>query len=261
MVSYIVHDVVASGWLSYMCPDYYIGQICSVIVNLFCSLYRYGTVTFVIQCRFICSTKTSGDRFSKLLFHAWKRLDWNWISKIIRPIELDSLLFRQPFLTLLIWHHGWTTKITPFVIGNLRRACLWHVTKILSQHFFRVSEDLRPVKLERHVLGYPYYNSTPFRFDMSLTYKLPQIIEKYSNNKPALVKLSISTLPLPLIGKFEDFLFSNRSSAIHDEVLKWVQPQSSTKYDWICPTSSGKESSHWPVKLKSQMRNKINKHK
>ncbi|XP_037028918.1 probable ATP-dependent DNA helicase HFM1 [Bradysia coprophila] len=51
----------------------------------------------------------------------------------------------------------------------------------------KVSEDLRPVKLERHVLGYPYYNSTPFRFDMSLTYKLPPIIEKYSNNKPALI--------------------------------------------------------------------------
>lgn len=50
-----------------------------------------------------------------------------------------------------------------------------------------MSEDLRPVKLERHVLGYPYHNSTPFRFDMNLTYKLPSVIEKYSKNRPALI--------------------------------------------------------------------------
>ncbi|KAG4067800.1 hypothetical protein HA402_010486 [Bradysia odoriphaga] len=82
----------------------------------------------------------------------------------------------------------------------------------------KVSEDLRPVKLERHVLGYPYYNSTPFRFDMSLTYKLPPIIEKYSNNKPALVKktqsstFKLSPLNLSILSTKQIFCNSRRSA-------------------------------------------------
>lgn len=55
--------------------------------------------------------------------------------------------------------------------------------------YFRFSEDVRPVKLNKIVMGY-YFNpqhQSIFRFDMSLNYKLPGLISKYSNGKPTLV--------------------------------------------------------------------------
>lgn len=60
---------------------------------------------------------------------------------------------------------------------------------LIPTYFFRVSENLRPVKLQKVVLGYPCaFNTTAFRFDMSLTYKLKHIIMEYSSGKPVLVK-------------------------------------------------------------------------
>lgn len=54
---------------------------------------------------------------------------------------------------------------------------------------FRFPEDIRPVKLNKIVLGYPYYphGSSPFKFDIMLSYKLQPIMLKYSEGKPVLV--------------------------------------------------------------------------
>ncbi|XP_046860686.1 probable ATP-dependent DNA helicase HFM1, partial [Xenia sp. Carnegie-2017] len=50
-------------------------------------------------------------------------------------------------------------------------------------------ESYRPVKLRKVVIGYPWNNNiTNFRFDLSLNYKLNNIIQTYSKNKPTLVK-------------------------------------------------------------------------
>lgn len=46
----------------------------------------------------------------------------------------------------------------------------------------------RPIQLERHVLGYPIYNTfSSFQFDAHLTYKLEGILSQFSSFKPSLI--------------------------------------------------------------------------
>lgn len=54
---------------------------------------------------------------------------------------------------------------------------------------YKFSEDVRPVKIEKLVFGYPYNakTCTPFKFDLSLNYKLPNLIINYSLGKPVLI--------------------------------------------------------------------------
>ena len=54
--------------------------------------------------------------------------------------------------------------------------------------FFRMDENLRPVRLRKVVLGYPVSETTSeFRFDLTLNYKLTSVIETYSEQKPTLI--------------------------------------------------------------------------
>ena len=54
--------------------------------------------------------------------------------------------------------------------------------------FFKFSEEMRPVRLERIVLGYPMNEEgSEFRFEMNLSYKLDTIIHQHSNKSPTLV--------------------------------------------------------------------------
>ncbi|KAJ6637700.1 putative ATP-dependent DNA helicase HFM1 [Pseudolycoriella hygida] len=104
---------------------------------------------------------------------------------------LEAVVSRMKCIRLKLNQQQHLTNRIRFVaisatIPNIEDLALWLDDKD-NTLYHKVSDDLRPVKLERHVLGYPYYNSTPFRFDMNLTYKLPAVIEKYSNNKPALI--------------------------------------------------------------------------
>lgn len=51
-----------------------------------------------------------------------------------------------------------------------------------------MDESHRPVKLRKVVLGFPCNpNQTEFKFDLSLNYKMANIIQTYSDQKPALV--------------------------------------------------------------------------
>lgn len=54
----------------------------------------------------------------------------------------------------------------------------------------RFSEDIRPVPLRKVVIGYPYNPqcSSPFKFDIMLSYKLQSILDEYSEGKPVLVR-------------------------------------------------------------------------
>ncbi|XP_066152085.1 probable ATP-dependent DNA helicase HFM1 [Euwallacea fornicatus] len=54
---------------------------------------------------------------------------------------------------------------------------------------FKFSEDVRPVKLNKVVLGYPFNSQSQsvFKFDMSLSYKISGLISKYSEGKPTLI--------------------------------------------------------------------------
>ncbi|CAN8015981.1 unnamed protein product, partial [Ixodes persulcatus] len=61
----------------------------------------------------------------------------------------------------------------------------------------RFGERLRPVPLRRLVLGYPCaVGTSDFRFDMSLSYKLPLVIENYSEGKPTIVGFSSEPFPV-----------------------------------------------------------------
>uniref|UniRef100_T1IQ78 DNA 3'-5' helicase n=1 Tax=Strigamia maritima TaxID=126957 RepID=T1IQ78_STRMM len=52
----------------------------------------------------------------------------------------------------------------------------------------KVGDEMRPVKLKKVVLSYPCSeNWTQFRFDMSLNYKISNVIQKHSEGKPTLV--------------------------------------------------------------------------
>lgn len=54
--------------------------------------------------------------------------------------------------------------------------------------FFKISEELRPVKLSKIVQGYKCApNTKSFAFDMSLNYKLESVIKKFSDGKPTLI--------------------------------------------------------------------------
>lgn len=54
--------------------------------------------------------------------------------------------------------------------------------------YLNMDESHRPVKLRKVVLGFPCNpNQTDFKFDLSLNYKMANIIQIYSDQKPALV--------------------------------------------------------------------------
>jgi len=54
--------------------------------------------------------------------------------------------------------------------------------------YLNMDESHRPVKLRKVVLGFPCGpNQNDFKFDLSLNYKMANIVQTYSDQKPALV--------------------------------------------------------------------------
>lgn len=51
-----------------------------------------------------------------------------------------------------------------------------------------MGEEYRPVALRKVVLGYPFSEKlSDFKFDLTLNYKLSNIIQTYAENKPTLI--------------------------------------------------------------------------
>lgn len=48
-------------------------------------------------------------------------------------------------------------------------------------------DSMRPVPLKTHVISVPMNGKNGYTFDYSLNYKLPDILSKYSGNKPSLI--------------------------------------------------------------------------
>ena len=70
--------------------------------------------------------------------------------------------------------------------GGVRACVRVTLAGVLSAH--RLDDSLRPVRLRKVVLGYPTSEQTSeFRFDLTLNYKLAGIIQTYSDQKPTLV--------------------------------------------------------------------------
>lgn len=72
-------------------------------------------------------------------------------------------------------------------IPNIEDIEEW-IGKSNNTKSFKFSDDYRPVKLNKIVLGYSEPpKSNPFRFDMALNYRLHSLMMQYSHGKPTLV--------------------------------------------------------------------------
>ena len=59
---------------------------------------------------------------------------------------------------------------------------------IFMKYFSSMDESYRPVQLRKVVLGFSCStNNSQFKFDISLNYKLANVINTYSENKPTLI--------------------------------------------------------------------------
>ncbi|KAM9789256.1 LOW QUALITY PROTEIN: putative ATP-dependent DNA helicase HFM1 [Neosynchiropus ocellatus] len=73
-------------------------------------------------------------------------------------------------------------------IPNVADIADWLSNENGPAAFLDVDESHRPVKLRKVVLGFPCGpNQTEFKFDLSLNYKMANIIQTYSDQKPSLV--------------------------------------------------------------------------
>jgi hypothetical protein len=74
-------------------------------------------------------------------------------------------------------------------IPNTEDIACWLGNSLDSPaRFFKINEDMRPVKLQKIVLGYPHpVGTSQFHFEMSLSYKLRDILFKYADGKPTLI--------------------------------------------------------------------------
>uniref|UniRef100_A0A674N2S1 Probable ATP-dependent DNA helicase HFM1 n=1 Tax=Takifugu rubripes TaxID=31033 RepID=A0A674N2S1_TAKRU len=73
-------------------------------------------------------------------------------------------------------------------IPNISDIADWLSHESLPATYLDMDESHRPVMLRKVVLGFPCpQNQTEFKFDLSLNYKMANIIQTYSDQKPALV--------------------------------------------------------------------------
>ncbi|XP_009870563.1 PREDICTED: probable ATP-dependent DNA helicase HFM1 [Apaloderma vittatum] len=73
-------------------------------------------------------------------------------------------------------------------IPNAEDIAEWLSDSKMPAVCLKIDEDQRPVKLRKIVLGFPCSdNQTEFKFDLTLNYKIANIIQTYSEQKPALV--------------------------------------------------------------------------
>jgi hypothetical protein len=94
--------------------------------------------------------------------------------------------------------------------------------------FFRIDDSHRPVPIKKIVVTYQCPASvSDFCFDLKLNYKLADIVEKYSNDKPTLIVnlvfflfSSVFLVSVPIFGAMGSFLnkkiFFNLSFVQHE---------------------------------------------
>ncbi|XP_029929862.1 probable ATP-dependent DNA helicase HFM1 [Myripristis murdjan] len=73
-------------------------------------------------------------------------------------------------------------------IPNISDIADWLCSESGPATYLEMDESHRPVKLRKVVLGFPCNpNQTEFKFDLSLNYKMANVIQTYSDQKPTLV--------------------------------------------------------------------------
>ncbi|XP_075217960.1 uncharacterized protein LOC142322769 [Lycorma delicatula] len=72
-------------------------------------------------------------------------------------------------------------------IPNILDVAQWLGNEVPARYEM-IGEEMRPVKLNKIVLGFPYNESkSAYYFDMSLSYQIPKVIFRYSEGKPTLI--------------------------------------------------------------------------
>lgn len=73
-------------------------------------------------------------------------------------------------------------------IPNINNLSLWLRSSPSSPaKVIRFPDSMRPVPLKTHVISAQMNGKNGFTFDFSLNYKLPEVLSKYSDNKPTLI--------------------------------------------------------------------------
>ncbi|KAG8224071.1 hypothetical protein J437_LFUL001148, partial [Ladona fulva] len=73
-------------------------------------------------------------------------------------------------------------------IPNIEDVARWLGESNSPAVFYQIGEEMRPVKLKKIVLGYNCAeNWSPFRFSITLMYKLKNVLLSYSDGKPSLI--------------------------------------------------------------------------
>ncbi|XP_050429642.1 probable ATP-dependent DNA helicase HFM1 [Adelges cooleyi] len=107
------------------------------------------------------------------------------LNEYVRGVTLESIVCRMKLSRN-------TKKNLRFVAGSATIPNIEDIAKWLCvdseypAHYFKVSEEERPVKLQKVVIGYTN-SSNSFCFDIHLSYKIEPLIKKYSNGRPTLI--------------------------------------------------------------------------
>ncbi|XP_064004052.1 probable ATP-dependent DNA helicase HFM1 [Pogoniulus pusillus] len=113
-----------------------------------------------------------------------------------RGATLEVVVSRMKTVQSSYWRHSESHDTVPplrFIavsatIPNAEDIAEWLSDSKTPAVCLKISEDQRPVKLRKIVLGFPCSdNQTEFKFDLTLNYKIASIIQTYSEQKPALV--------------------------------------------------------------------------
>ncbi|KAI9303339.1 hypothetical protein BJ944DRAFT_232258 [Cunninghamella echinulata] len=125
----------------------------------------------------------------------WDVMTRRWVDhkkliQLIKLIMIDEVhILREPrgatleacISRMKVMKHKLRYVATSATLPNLQDIANW-----LNATPLEFSEEYRPIPLDRYVYGYPCKSSL-FSFEKTLDWKLLNIIEKHSNNKPVLV--------------------------------------------------------------------------
>lgn len=115
--------------------------------------------------------------------------DGHLINDTFRGASLEVLLSRMKIINNEL-NSGYQVRFLCFstLVPNIDDIVKWLESKDKrTVELFTINECFRPTKVVKSVLGYTSIKMTSFRFDLSLNYKIVNVIKQNSRNKPTLV--------------------------------------------------------------------------
>ncbi|KAF0755576.1 putative ATP-dependent DNA helicase HFM1, partial [Aphis craccivora] len=107
----------------------------------------------------------------------------------IRGAILETVVSRMKIIPKISKVNDFTLRFVAVsaTVTNIEDVAKWLTNdQNYPAHYLKSTEDERPVKLQKIVLGYNCKTNN-FKFDFDLTYKLKPLIRQYSNGRPTLI--------------------------------------------------------------------------